>query len=278
MDDQANRLRELVSQGSTPPSTDHRPGPRLIMVTGGRKGVGTTTVAVNLAIALMRKRRRTVLVDADPHHGHAARLCRVEAAHKPADSLQSRQTVLQLLRPGPGGLQVLPAAGALLNFSQASSAGHQWLVGQLQGLASQADWVVLDAGNGLNPQTDCVGQAADALLVITTPEVAAVMDAYASIKALAADRKSPPVYTLVNVASSRSAARQVHLRLAQACWRFLAVRVEGVGYVAEDPAVAAAGKAGAPFLLTSPRSRPARQIRRTARRLARPLKQCALTV
>jgi flagellar biosynthesis protein FlhG len=278
MDDQANRLRELVNQGSAPASADRGPRPKLVVVTGGRRGVGTTTLAVNLALALVRKRRRTVLVDADPHGGRAARLCRIDAAHKPDHGPKSPEPLHELLRPGPGKLQVLPASGARGNLSRPSTADCGWLVAQLPGLGSQAERVVVDAGNGMDPPTGGVGQAADALLVITTPDVAAVMAAYASIKALAAAGPPPPVYTVVNMAPSRSAARRVHVQLAEACRRFLNAHVEGIGYVGEDPAIAAASKAGDPLLLTSPRCRPARQIRRMAKRLAHTLKRSAVTV
>jgi flagellar biosynthesis protein FlhG len=278
MDDQANRLRELVNQGNTPAPTDRKPRPKLVVVTGGQRGVGTTTLAVNLALALVRRRRRSLLVDANPHGGRAARLCRIDAAHKPDRGPKSREPLEDLLRPGPGGLQVLPVSGTRGSLSRPSAAGRPWLVGPLQGLGSQAERVVVDAGNGMDPPTGGVGQAADALLVITTPDVVAVMAAYASIKALAAAGPPPPVYTVVNMAPSRSAARRVHVQLAEACRRFLNAHVEGIGYVAEDPAIASASKAGAPLLLTSPRCRPARQIRRMAKRLARTLKRSAVTV
>lgn len=73
MSDQADKLRQLVVDalprvdgGGTLPPT--------IVVTGGKSGVGATTVAANLAAELVHGGRRTVLVDAAPHADSAQML------------------------------------------------------------------------------------------------------------------------------------------------------------------------------------------------------------
>ena len=54
------------SQSQWNKNSDRRPDtPRKIVVSAGKGGVGTTTVAVNLAVSLARLGCRTVLVDAD---------------------------------------------------------------------------------------------------------------------------------------------------------------------------------------------------------------------
>ena len=65
MSDQADKLRQLVID--TAPARGDRMLPPTIVVTGGKGGVGATTVAINLAAALAEHGRRTVLVDAAPN-------------------------------------------------------------------------------------------------------------------------------------------------------------------------------------------------------------------
>ena len=62
--DQADKLRRVDSIAV--PAAPHacRPGPPMIVVAGGRAGVGATTVAVNLAAVLADRGERVVLVDA----------------------------------------------------------------------------------------------------------------------------------------------------------------------------------------------------------------------
>ena len=75
MHDQADELRELVRRAALENSWVSTAVPRLIVVSGGKGGVGTTTVAVNLAVALAAQGHRTVLVDANLNRGGVGRLC-----------------------------------------------------------------------------------------------------------------------------------------------------------------------------------------------------------
>ncbi|HUT90869.1 MAG TPA: hypothetical protein VMY37_15295 [Thermoguttaceae bacterium] len=258
----------------------HRP--KLLVVSGGRAGVGTTTIAVNLAVVLAHQRRRTLLADAAPPGGGAV-LSRVEEGDALADAVPGRRTVGDALQSGPEGLiKVLPAAWALGKDSEAPGAARSRLVGELRGLGSEVEFVVVDAGNGVGPLVRPLWGAADMVLLVTTPEPASVMDAYASIKLLASDRgavptASLPIHTLVNKSPHRSVARQVHTRLSQACLRFLGIEVEGVGFVADDPRVPAADRAGKPVVICTPRCRSARGIRALGKTVLQRTRQSAVT-
>jgi MinD-like ATPase involved in chromosome partitioning or flagellar assembly len=62
--DQANDLRELVRQCAMPHSRPAVPPPRRIVLCGGKGGVGTTTLGVNLAAMLTRLGTPAEFVDA----------------------------------------------------------------------------------------------------------------------------------------------------------------------------------------------------------------------
>ncbi|MDZ7616827.1 MAG: P-loop NTPase, partial [Patescibacteria group bacterium] len=105
MPDQANPLRQLMLASAQPgPSPGLRP--RLVVVAGGRSGVGTTTMALNLAVAMAQRGTRAALIDADSSSGDVAMLCRLDDAHSLADVLAGRATVAEALQPGPGGILV----------------------------------------------------------------------------------------------------------------------------------------------------------------------------
>src|SRR5262245_56693153 len=63
MPDQADKLRQLIASAMDDGGDEHVLAP-LVVVAGAKGGVGTTTIALNLAVALMHAGRRTVLVDA----------------------------------------------------------------------------------------------------------------------------------------------------------------------------------------------------------------------
>lgn len=266
MSDQANRLRMLVLAGGREGACRSEPSaaPRLIVVASGKGGVGTTTVAVNLAAALAADGRRTVLVDADLGRADASSLCRVGDACTVADVLAGRRSVHETLARGPAGMQVLPGAWATGKLADCEPAAQQRLLNELTGLGPHVDYVVIDAGSALNRVVQRFWQAADRVLVVTSPEAASVTNAYAAVKLMAAARRAVPIQIVVNLAPKAETGVEVARRLARACRRFLGLQADQGCYVPHEPLVAAAGRALAPFVLRHPAIEAARQIEQLA--------------
>ena len=101
----------------------------LVVVAGGKGGVGATTIAVNLAVALARQGRRAVFVDADLDHGGNSRLAQHPERGSVLDVLAGRRSVHEVLERGPLGMQVLSgawAAGAPVElFGRGAAAIHR---------------------------------------------------------------------------------------------------------------------------------------------------------
>jgi MinD-like ATPase involved in chromosome partitioning or flagellar assembly len=112
MQDQADELRQLVLRSAAAARHPAAPPPPLIVLHGAKGGVGTTSLAVNLAVSLARAGRRAVLVDADFHQPDATALCGLSDGDSVADVLAGRRTVHEVLQPGPAGIQVVPGLWA----------------------------------------------------------------------------------------------------------------------------------------------------------------------
>ncbi|HVC98484.1 MAG TPA: P-loop NTPase [Pirellulales bacterium] len=253
MSDQANRLRILVHEGVArgAPSAEPRAS-RLVVVTGGKGGVGTTTIAVNLAVALALDGYRTVLVDADLGRADAATLCRAGDGYTVGDVLTGRRSVHEALVRGPAGILVLPGAWATGHAWECSPSAQEQLLHELSRLGPHADFVILDTGSGQNRVVRRFWQAADSVLFVTSPDDAAVMNTYAAIKLLAAAAARPQLHTLVNLTTDAASATDTHARLARACRRFLALELGDGGHVPLDASVASAARSRMPFVLESP--------------------------
>lgn len=270
MHDQANDLRRLVRREIASKAAPRAERPKMIAVASGKGGVGTTTVAVNLSVAFARRGRRTTLVDADG--GDARILCRLDERHTLADVLAGRCVVREALQPGPGGIVVLPGAWGQGDVADCSAESQQRLIGQLTDLGNQTDLIVVDAGNGSSRLAKRFWQAADQVLLLTTPDLTAVMDAYASIKVLAAGDDSIAIRPLVNMVNGPGDVGDVYSRLSRACLRFLGIRLGEAASMSADPRVAAGGKAQQPFVLAEPAGRAALEIYRLVEELGLTMK------
>jgi flagellar biosynthesis protein FlhG len=223
--DQADELRQLVRERA-PVSTADGPAASLVVVGGGKNGVGTSTVAMNLAVGLARQGRRAVLVDADLEHGGMLE----RASHRDAGSLDDvltgRRSLHEVLARGPAGVQIVPGARLAHKAHENSPAAQARLISDLKHLGPHADVIVVDAGNGRGNFATRFWQAASAVWVVVAPDDEAVLQGYAAIKLLTAEHKSARFRTFVNRASE-TVAGEVHARIAEACRRFLRLPLAG---------------------------------------------------
>ena len=262
--DQANGLRRLVreAQADDPAACDSRP--RLAVVAGGKGGVGTTTIAASLALELANAGKRTVLADASPTGSDVAVLCGVLEHHGAADVLTGRRRAAEILQAGPGAIQVLAGVCGQSGLWDGPASEHDRFVEQLVGLGAQADVVVVDGGNSPTRVARRLWEAASVLLLVTTTELASVLNAYAAVKAIAADVGLPPLWSVVNMAPSRQAAEAVHARLALACRRFLGLSCRFAGRIDRTALIRDTIRHGGPFVLAARRCRESGQIKQLA--------------
>ena len=265
MSDQATELRQLV-RAATKPAATLAPPPRLIVVCGGKGGVGTTTIAVNLAVALAQRGVSVVLADADFRGADAALLCGVHQRFSMAEVLAGRRSAEDVLQTAPAGVRLLPGVWANEVTAQCSPAAGQRVIDELRGLAAVARVVVLDVGSGLSRVIHHFWQAADEVLLVTTADSLAIMDSYAAVKVHRTSDSTAPLGVVVNRATERQAA-DVCGRLAQAGRRFLGTAIRAAGHVAVSPEVAEAARLGRPLMLEYPHSEPAHDIRRLSKRI-----------
>ncbi len=267
MIDQANNLRQLVMQVAGEP-LDWPCGPvKTVLVAGGKGGVGTTTVAVNLAVAAAQQGTRTVLVDADPDGPDVQNLCRLRQRHTIADVLRGRRTLGETLQRGPGGTLILPGAWADADLADASAMNQNRFMDQLAGLSARADLVVLDGGNGLHPFTRRLWQTCQELVLVASPESSAVLDTYAALKVALDPAWRPRIHLLVNLCGGEDEAAEVYGRIRRSCQRFLGFDLPHCLWLPADANLAASGRQGVPFALGQTRSPAARALQQLARML-----------
>ena len=235
--DQAYDLRRLAKPDGRPELPRVAERPALLAVTGGKGGVGTTTVALRLAEALTQAGRRALLVDADPRGGNAALLCGIEEERSLADVLAGRHTWVEAAETGPGGIRLIAGARWSEDLGHGAPAAAERLIELLGDNSSQADVVVVDVGNSPGRAVRRICRRADAIVVVTTSDTPAVAGTFAAIRALAhpgrnqdgIDAAAPDfsVYVWVNRAPTARDAAQVYGRLVRACRRLLGIEIAG---------------------------------------------------
>jgi len=259
--DQATQLRELVRR--RPPST------LTLAITSGKGGVGKSNVAVNLSILMAARRVRVMLADLDMGLANADLLMNLQPRYTLAHVLAGVRSIEDICVDGPGGIRFVPGASGTRGVADLSEFERQNLLVQLRRLRSNADMVVFDCGAGVSRNVTTFAQAADWVMVVTTPEPTAITDAYATIKTLRRGQCAGRVSLFVNMAESRAEAKAAYRRVAGVAQKFLNYSVADGGYMLHDTAVERAVQARCPFVVRYPESNASACIAAMANEMAR---------
>tara|TARA_R110000868_G_scaffold411617_1_gene706205 strand:- start:287894 stop:288898 length:1005 start_codon:yes stop_codon:yes gene_type:complete len=288
LDDQASRLRQLVSKferddetGGTPQlNTVGWTPPRrripVIAIASGKGGVGKTTTSVNLSIALARQNRRACLLDADLGLANADVLCGLMPKARLETAIDSNETpsLEDLAIDAPGGFRLIPGSVGIGRVGELDERERLTLLNRLEDLQEHNDVVMIDTSAGLGDSVTTFVHAADFGLIVVTPEPTSVADAYALIKVLimGADgqgegevaRPRPKLAMIINQATNEKEANQVYSRMAGVCDRFLGYQIPMLGYIRSDKRVVKAVKARSPYMIETPKSPAGKDMTRLA--------------
>jgi flagellar biosynthesis protein FlhG len=158
----------------------------LLPVASGKGGVGKSALAVNLAILLARKQKKIILVDFDLGGANLHTLLGLKNNHAGLGNFIYKQT--DSLKPllqetGIENLQFI-AGDCLYPGTPNLSAGTKAkIIKNLNSL--DADYVILDLGAGTTYNTLDMYLLTYNSLLVTTPELTSILNAYSFLKAAA---------------------------------------------------------------------------------------------
>jgi pilus assembly protein CpaE len=250
------RAREL--RPSTLVAATKRPGRRLITVYSPKGGVGTTSVAVNVALAIAaRDPDGIALVDLTSMGGHVA-------THL---DLRPKLTIGDLIRDSQGLIspEILRSTylqrherGVLVLAGSPTPATEPLMSGEeagriLDGVLTAVPVVVVDLGSHLDDRVLASMEAADDVVIVVTPDFPALKSVHAFFEYLseAAPRTAEPTVVVNEVYALQTLTPA---DIENALGRRVAIRVP------YDPLLyLRAANQGTPVFASAPTSQPARR-------------------
>ena len=146
----------------------------VLAVASGKGGVGKTTTAINLGAMLAAAEYSVVVVDTDLGMANVGGYLDFEIDGATLHEVLSGDAdVEDAIYHAPGGIDVVPSSTDIYTFAQSQTAQLQQVVADLRG---KFEYVLLDTGAGISYDTILPLSLADDVLLVTTPDVAAVRD------------------------------------------------------------------------------------------------------
>ena len=267
MTDQATRLRQMVGSESaaaaspvTPAQAEAWANVRVVAITSGKGGVGKTNLAVNLAIALQKRGRRVLVIDADLGMANVDILLGAASRKHLLDLLRPEVTLDDVIVRTSHDIQYISGGSGIEKALEYDHAEKLLLQQKLADCATRADLILVDTGAGLGRNVMDFILAADEVLLVTTPEPTSLTDAYAVMKAYSIYAAQKNLRLIINRVYEAKESREVAQKLQRAAEKFLHMPVDCLGYVFEDTAVTKAVRKQTPLLKAEPTAAAARCI------------------
>ena len=190
---------ELVARVKAALRTDEKTLAHIVTLWGAKGGVGTTTLAVNLAIALRSKSaRRVTVVDASTVGGTLAVMLNLAPQHTVSDLLPrldqlDTELLGSVLSAHSSDIRVLASYPWAQDISQVRPEQWQRIVGWLQ---EACDYLVVDTAPSMDPSTVGLLQLSEMVMVLT-PEMTSLRNAHLFLQATASwMRETKPLVVL----------------------------------------------------------------------------------
>lgn len=153
---------------------------KTIAVGGGKGGVGKTIVAVNLALALSQRPQTVTLLDGDFGNGNCNTLLGITKVDGSLEEYLRTERSLEesTVSTAYSGLRLV--CGAQNQVDAFLTTEMPRLLNDIRRI--EADCLVIDLGAGVGDETLDLYRLADEKIVVVTPQVTALQNAYAFIK------------------------------------------------------------------------------------------------
>lgn len=241
---------------------------RTVAVTGGKGGVGKSNFAVNVALELAGLGRRVSLLDADLALANADVLLGLNPRFHLGHVLAGQRTLDEVVISTLRGLRLLPGGSGVEELAALSKEQHARFVSELRAMECESEFMLIDTAAGVGGNVTGVMRAADEVVLVTTPDPTAVVDAYATLKVLHRQSPSKPVWVVVNDVVGLGDAEQTFNQIAAAAARFLKHPIELLGMIPRDAELAEAVREQTPVVERAPDAPSSRAIRLIAKRLS----------
>jgi pilus assembly protein CpaE len=259
----AQEEHRLQRQSGTPVQSVQSAGGTILTVFGAKGGIGKTTIATNLASALVRETRQSVaLVDMDTRFGDVAIMMDVPVERNIADLTRrldtiDRTNIKEYLVPHASGVGILPAPSHPGDWNVVTP-DHIEQVVRL--LAQTHDFVILDTPGTFNEMVAAALELATVVLLVTSMDVASIKDTVLALNMLRSwsfpQEKVKLAINHSNVANSVRDRDIVRTLEYDVFWQ-----------IPYDESVTKATQLGTPIVLSKPNSRASLSIADLARLL-----------
>lgn len=241
---------------------------RVLAVTGGKGGVGKTTMSVNLALSLAKVGYRVGIIDCDFGLSNLHVMLGLKPTHHVGHVLRGEEGLYQAMIDGPIGIKILAGVNGASELVDITYENFERVNAGFEQVAGLFDYLILDTAAGIHSGVVSMLEAADEVVLVMTPDPASVQDAYVTARVLGERRPDAKISCIINEVKNESQAREVYAKFHTFVSLYVGGKPKLLGCIAKDESVQKATESRTPFVLSEPGSKAARNMDGVARKIA----------
>ncbi|GBD88093.1 flagellum site-determining protein YlxH [bacterium BMS3Abin03] len=228
---QLKRIIEFQNLGNSKTS---KPSRNLIAFTSGKGGVGKTVLSLNLAYLLSQKGKRVLFADLDVNFSNAHILLNIIVPKNLKDFFEGKSLLNNIISKVDNNFYLLAGDSGSMYQNTYLKGKISSLLTELKKISGNYDYVIIDTGQMNDREQMEILLSSDSIVIVTSPEPTAVMDAYVIVKILKQQNCCLTKHVIVNKCSDVRDSDITFNNLNTATEHFLNEKLHLMGYVNFD--------------------------------------------
>jgi len=215
-----------------------KPSPLILSVSSAKGGVGKTTIVINVAHALSLMNKKILIFDADLGLSNVDVMLGLTPKHTIKDFLSLNKKLSDIIVDGPNNIKLIPASSGIAEMQNLSDSDKIHIIQSIQELINVFDIVIIDNSAGITKNVIYFNLAAKLRMIVITPEITSLVDAYSLIKILSVEHDIKKFSIVVNQVKDNNEAKKIFRHMTAVSDRFLGpLSFTYLGYIPKDDCV-----------------------------------------
>lgn len=225
MRDQAEKLRLKMENKRVATS---------IGVISGKGGVGKSNFSTNFSFNLAKKGYEIVIVDMDIGMGNVHILLGKKTKRTLMEYLTGQYSLEDVKEPFLDNIDYISGGSAMATVIEWNDLMFERLLSVFELLQQRYDYIIFDMGAGATEWSLQLIETLDDIIVISTTEPTAIMDAYSMMKYVHMRNSLKNMYIVCNRTLTIDEGKQTLKRLQNTAQQFLQKELKILGSIPED--------------------------------------------
>ncbi len=236
---------------------------RAITVVSGKNGVGSSTVAINLALCIAGQGYRTCLLLTDAHFYRNSLCLGIDSEKELTAVIEKKQTAEDTVIRQCPGIDIFLGGSLLETFQTLDSGQIQYFLSSFASMTDY-DFFIIDALPGNSKTTLALCMAATDVILVLTPEPSIITSAHTLVKSLGQNGFRGLMSVVVNQSKNVQISSMAINKLNNALQKSFQIHLEPLGDITKDSSVSKATDERTPYVINYPESTVARDIQKIA--------------